>query len=326
MIKLISVFQETLFGVNMSVDWRLLGEGVIIQSVPRLLKRYRVQMVLPEERTLYGSSLSEFNAFMGKYEDALRQLFQEFGVSWKDVYLNSDVGKERLKLAEKMGIGADDNVLDVGCGRGYFTAAAAYHTKSVVGLDLMNGLGRRGWWQKFKLTMRELHLQSKVAGVKGNVVAMPFKDETFSMVASVHAIRNFLDIKVIQAAFKEMKRVTQRGGRVIVVESLPTPKTRAQEAHLKMFKCKVKYTRGDMSFLTERELTDLLEKAGLTRFHIKTFDFNLSAAPPFFLLNTSILPEEQRAEAENEYNEAVEAVKKWGEASPPALFAEAIVG
>jgi len=310
----------------MSVDWGLMGEGVILQSVPRLVKRHKVQAVLPEERTLYGSSSQEYNAFIGKYEAVLRQLFLEFGVSWKDVYLNSDVGKERLKLAEKMRIAADDNVLDVGCGRGYFTAAAARHGKSVVGLDLMNGLGRRGWWQKFKLIMRELHLHTKIVGVKGNVVTMPFRDETFSVTASVHAIRNFLDTKIIQGAFKEMKRVTKNGGRVFVVESLLSATNKAQEAHLKMFNCKVKYTRGELPFFTEGELANLLENAGLRRFHTKTFDFNLSAAPPFFFLNTSTLPEERRAEAEREYNEAVESVRKWGEASPPALFVEAIVG
>jgi len=307
------------------VDWRLLGEGLILQSVPRLVKRHRFQVVLPHERTLYGSSLQEFKDVIDKYEAALRQLFQEFGVSWKDVYLNSDVGKERLALAKKMQIAADDNVLDVGCGRGYFTAATALHCKSVVGLDLMNGFGRRGWWQKFKLAMRELYLYKRVIGVKGNVIKMPFRDETFSVTVSVHAIRNFLDVKIIQDAFKEMKRVTQKGGRVIVVESLPSATNKAQEAHLKMFSCKVKYTGGDMSFFTKGQLTSLLENAGLQKFSLKTFNFNLSAAPPFFFLNTSTLPEEQRAEAAREYNEAVEAVRRWGEASPPALFVEATV-
>jgi len=309
----------------MSVDWRLLGEGVVLQSLPRLVKRHRVQVDLPGERALYGSSLKEYDAFIGKYEAVLRQLFQEFGVSWKDVYLNSDVGKERLKLAEKMDLGANDNVLDVGCGRGYFTAAAAHHSKFVVGLDLMNGLGRRGWWKKFKLIMRELHLHTKIVGVKGNVVTMPFRDETFSVTASVHAIRNFLDTKIIQGAFKEMKRVTRRGGRVIAVESLPLATNKAQEAHLQMFDCKVKYSSGDMRFFTEEELINFFEKADLKKTRSKTFDFNLSAAPPFFFLNTSSVPEERRAEAAREYNEAVQAVKKWGETSPPVLLVEGTV-
>ena len=123
-----------------------------------------------------------------------------------------------------------------------------------------------------------------------------------------------------------MKRVTQRGGRVTIVENLPIAKTKRQEAHLKMLKCKVKYARGELPYLTERELTSILENAGLRHLQTRTFDFNLRTVPPFFFLNTSSLPEEQRAEAEIEYNQVVEAVRKWGEASPPALYAEAVVG
>ena len=308
----------------MSEDWRLLGEGVIIQSVPRLAKQHRVNTALPEERTLYGSSMQQFIDFMSKFEQVLRQLFCEFGVTWNDVYQNSDVGKERLKLADRMDIDQDDVVLDVGCGRGFFTIAAAHKAKFVTSLDLMNGLGRKGWWQRFKLTMRKLQLSDRVAGAKGNAATMPFRDETFDVSSSVHAIRNFQDVTTIQGAFKEMKRVTKKGRRVIVVETLPSARNKAQEAHLKMFHCKVKYSQGELSYLTEEELTDLLKGVGLRISKIKKTDFSLSVAPPYFLFNTASVPEEQRADAVREYNEAVEAIKKYGETSPPTLIAEAV--
>jgi hypothetical protein len=48
-------------------------------------------------------------------------------------------------------------------------------------------------------------------------------------------------------------------------------------------------------------------------------------APPYFFLNSSSLPEEQREKAQKEYNEAVEAMKKWGETSPPTMLIEATV-
>lgn len=310
---------------EMSEDPSLLGEGVIIQAMPRLLKKHNVNAVLPEERTLYGSSMQEFIDFMRKYEQVLSQLFRDFGVSWKDVYLNSDVGKERLLLAEKMDIKQDDYLLDVGCGRGFFTIAAAHKTKFVTGLDLMDGLGRKGWWHRFKLTMQKLQVNARVVGVKGSAATMPFRDEPFSLASSVHAIRNFQTAKTIQRAFKEMKRVTKKGGRVIVAETLPSARNKAQEAHLKMFSCKVKYSRGDMPYLTKQQLTNLIERANLKISKIQTFDFNLSVAPPYFFLNSSSLPEEQREKAQKEYNEAVEAMKKWGETSPPTMLIEATV-
>jgi len=310
----------------MNEDWRLLGEGVIVQSVPKLVKEHRISATLPEERAFYGSSIQQFIDFMGEYERVLRQLFLQLGVTWKDVYLNSDVGSERLALADKMEIDQSDKVLDVGCGRGFFTVAAAHRAKSVVGLDLMNGLGRKGWWQRFNLTMQKLQLDHEVFGVKGSGAIMPFKNETFSIASSVHAIRNFQDLETIRNAFKEMKRVTKGGGRVIVVETLPLARNNTQEAHMKMFNCKVKYNRGELPYLAERELRSLLESSGLRISRIKAFDFNLSVAPPYFFLNISTLPEEQRAEAVREYNEAVEAVRKYGETSPPTLVAEAVVG
>jgi ubiquinone/menaquinone biosynthesis C-methylase UbiE len=309
----------------MNGDSRLLGEGAIIQSLPRLLRQHGVKAPLPSERDLYGASLEEFNTFISKHEAALSQLFQKFKISWNEVYLNSDIGKERILVAKKIGINVNDSVLDVGCGRGFFTIAAAFRGKSVIGLDLMNGLDRKGWWQRFNLTMRELSLHTKVTGVKATAAMMPFRNEAFSLVASIHAIRNFPDVKTIQTAFKEMKRVTQKGGRVILVENLPVAKNRAQEAHLKMFNCKVKYTRGEMPYRTERQLTSLFEKAGLRRPHTEIFDFNLKAVPPLFFLNTLTLPKKQALEARREYNGAVSAVRKWGEASPPSMFAEAIV-
>jgi len=309
----------------MSVDWRFLGEAVILQSTPRLAKEYGLNVDLPEERMIYGTSLKQFLAIIDAYGIILRKLVQEFRVSWEDIYSNSDIGKERLALAESMEIEKSDAVLDVGCGRGYFTTAVAKHSKFVVGLDWMDGLGRKGWWQRFKSTMQELSLRNNVLEVKGNASLMPFKSERFTISACVHGVRNFPDTAIVQHALKEMKRVTSKGGRVIVVESLPTAMTKAQSAHLKMFDCKVKYERGDRHFFTQDELINFFENAGLKNPLTKTFDFNLSAAPPFFLLNTLKLPEEKRTQAEKEYAEAVELVKKYGEASPPALVVEAIV-
>lgn len=309
----------------MSEDWRLLGEGVIIQSVPGLAKQCKFSVALPEERTLYGLSMQEFIDFAGRYERILRQLFHRFGVSWNDVYANSDVGKERLMLADRMGLDQDDCVLDVGCGRGFFTIAAAYKAGFVTGLDIMNGLGRIGWWQRFKLTMKKLRLCSKVVGVKGNASRMPFKDRTFSVVSSVHAIRNFQDAATIQDAFGEMGRVVRKGGRVIIVETLPIAKTKAQEAHIKMFNCKVKYGGGELPYLSEEELANILKNTCLRTSKTEIFDFNLSAAPPFFPLNISRLPAKQKQEAAKEYSEAAKAIMKHGETSPPTLAIEATV-
>jgi SAM-dependent methyltransferase len=173
--------------------------------------------------------------------------------------------------------------------------------------------------------MGKLQLNNRVAGVKGNAAAMLFRDETFDVASSVHAIRNFQDVTAIHAAFKEMKRVTKKGGRVIVVETIPSARNKPQEAHIKMFNCKVKYSQGELPYLTEEKLTDLLKDVGLNVSKTKKTDFNLSVAPPYFLFNAASVPEEQRAEAVREYNDAVATIKKYGETSPPTLTVEAAV-
>jgi cyclopropane fatty-acyl-phospholipid synthase-like methyltransferase len=91
--------------------------------------------------------------------------FEKFGISWWDVYLNSDIGMERVALAREMLLDADDVILDVGCGRGYFSIAAAKFSKFVVGVDLMDGEGRHGWWRNFRASIHELNLQGKVVEV-----------------------------------------------------------------------------------------------------------------------------------------------------------------
>ena len=148
---------------------------------------------------------------MSEAERIVKQFFKDFKVSWWDIYLNSDIGIERAALEKEMKLREDDIVLDVGCGRGYFTIAAAKNVKFVVGLDLMNGYGRQGWWKNFKTTMQELNLLKKVQGMRSNAQQLPFKEGSFTVVAAVHSIRNFPNKQSIGRAISEMKRVVVEG-------------------------------------------------------------------------------------------------------------------
>jgi len=299
-----------------SVNLQLLG----IQAIPRLTKKLSVQVEFPRWSKFFGISPIDFQKILSEAERIVRQLFEDFKVSWWDIYLNSDIGIERMALAKEMKLRKDDIVLDVGCGRGYFTIAAAKNVKFVVGLDLMNGYGRQGWWKNFKTTMQELNLLKKVQGARSDAQQLPFEDGSFTVVAAVHSIRNFPNKQSIERAISEMKRVVVEGGSVIVVENLPVARTKAQEAHLKMFKCKVKYSSGELYYFSKRELLEMFRKTGFRNddVEIKILDYNLSATPPLFSLNASLLSEEKR-----EYNEAVEMIRKWGEASPPTILIKA---
>ena len=306
---------------HMGVNLQILG----MQSIPRLARKLGVPVEFPTRVFSTSMSMEDFQKLLEKCGKILAALFEESNVSWWDVYNASDIGLERIALAKEMQLNEHDKVLDVGCGRGYFTIAAASLSKFVVGVDLMNGLGRHGWWRNFNTSIHELSLVDKVLGVKSDARRLPFRSCSFSVAATVHAIRNFKDDLSIETAIKEMKRVVVNGGSVIVVESLPIARTKAQEAHLQMFRCKVKYTSGELDYLPEEKIVGMFEKVGFKRIEVKELDYNWSAAPPLFWIDYYLpsLPDSEREEAKGAWNKAMKMFCKWGEVSPPALLVKA---
>lgn len=303
----------------MGVNLQLLG----VQAIPQLAKKFRVQVEFPEEPMIFGMSPEDFQKVFKDSGDILARFFHEFKASWWDVYNNSDIGMERVALAQEMQLQKSDVILDIGCGRGYFSIAAARFSKSIVGLDLMNGFGRQGWWRNFRISMQELNLSDKILGVRSDARSIPFNDSSFTKAVAVHSIRNFPDKNGIERAVSEMKRVVSEKGNVIIAESLPIARTKAQEAHLQMFRCKVKYTSGELDFLPKKELVEMFHRAGFSKIEVKQLNYNLSAAPPFFYLDSSSLADGEQEEAKKAYDRAIDMIKKWGESSPAAVLVKA---
>jgi len=304
----------------MGINLQLLG----MQSIPHLAKKLGVGTSFPEHALSVPLSQSEFKRFFDECGSILDSFFTQFGASWWDVYANSDIGLERMAVAKEMQLDGRDVVLDVGCGRGYFSIAAAESSRVVASVDLMNGAERPGWWRNFNVCMDELNLRDKVSGVKSDAQHLPFKSSSFTVVAAVHSIRNFPSYHSMEVALREMKRVAAEGGRVIIAESLPVALTKAQLSHLKMFECKAKYTPGELKYLPEEKVAEMFHKTEFKTIKIRRLDYNWSATPPLFCIDNYLpsLSKTERKKAEEEYNEAVAMIRKWGEASPPALLAE----
>lgn len=304
-----------------NLNLQLLG----ITAIPRLADKFEVQVKLPKERMLFGMPGKEFLQVCEEATKILNLFFKEHKVSWWDVYCNSDIGMERMALAKQMQFDKHDMVLDVGCGRGYFSIAAAKSCKFLVGVDLMNGGGRRGWWKNFRTSLCKMNLFEGVACVRSDARRVSFRSSSFNVATTVHAIRNFRDKPCIETVLMEMKRVVVKGGSVILVESLPVARTKPQEAHLEMFRCKVKCTSGDMSYLPKEELLEMFQRAGFKKIEVKELNYNWSAAPPLFSIDPylSSLKENERGEAREAYDRAIRMVRKWGQVSPPAVFVKA---
>jgi ubiquinone/menaquinone biosynthesis C-methylase UbiE len=301
----------------MGANLQILG----LQAIPRLAKKFDVDLEgFLTYSDLYGKTAGEFKKACDNCLKILNRFFEKYSISWWDVYSDSDIGMERIALARDMGLEKDDAVLELGCGRGYFSVAAARFAERVIGLDVMNGGGRYGWWKNFKETIAELDLKHKVIGLKADCQTISMKDCSLNKVIAAHSIRNLRNKHVIQNALREMYRVLSKDGEMIVAENIPIARNKSQEAHLAFYGCKCKYISGDLFYFSQEEFQEMFKEAGLGEADFKLADYNLSAAPPIFYLNTSLLKKEQIEKAQKEYNEAVDLIRKHGETSPSTLI------
>jgi ubiquinone/menaquinone biosynthesis C-methylase UbiE len=116
------------------------------------------------------------------------------------------------RIVEMAGAGPDDTVLDVACGPGLLVCAFAKVVRHATGIDLTPAMLEQA---------RELQRQQGLQNVtwqQGDVLPLPYEDGTFSIVSARFAFHHFLDPL---AVLKEMRRVCQAGGRIVVADSAP---------------------------------------------------------------------------------------------------------
>jgi demethylmenaquinone methyltransferase/2-methoxy-6-polyprenyl-1,4-benzoquinol methylase len=107
------------------------------------------------------------------------------------------------------GLRSGERVLDVGAGTGVSTVELGRNGAFAVGVDLSLGMLRAG-----RRTRPEVPL------VAGDALRLPFPDASFDAVTISFALRNVVDV---EAALRELGRVTRVGGRLVVCEfSHPT--------------------------------------------------------------------------------------------------------
>ena len=270
-----------------------------------------LQALYNSNEKLYSLSSKEYQ----KITEISQKLIKKKGISWQEIYKTSDIGKERLEIADRVGFKEDDLVLEIGCGRGYSTAAAANFCKKIFALDSM--IYRKKWWNIFYNNMEKLGLKNRVIGIKAEGTDIPFKDNNFDIVFTIHAIRNFKNREEIINTLKEMKRVAKVNGRIIVVENLPVTKNVQQENYLRLYELKKEHFKGEIGFFTEEEIIEFFRKARIEDLKIKIIDLNYDASPPLFDSNS--LPDEKK----EEYTKIVDNIQKYGIFQPPVIIIQA---
>jgi len=140
---------------------------------------------------------------------------------------SSRVGKQRRiqTLLDRHIWRGNETVLDVGCGRGLATIAAAERVPAgrVVGIDL---------WRSSDLssnTADAVRANAEAAGVgsrisfeTGDATALPFADATFDVVVSTTVLHNIPSVDGRSRAVKEALRVLRPGGTLLIFDIFHT--------------------------------------------------------------------------------------------------------
>jgi demethylmenaquinone methyltransferase/2-methoxy-6-polyprenyl-1,4-benzoquinol methylase len=109
------------------------------------------------------------------------------------------------RLGARAVVQAGDEVLDAACGTGDFAVAdLRAGAARVVGLDFSE-----------RMLERARRKEPRVEWVRGDMLALPFAEETFDAATVGFGVRNVADLGL---ALRELRRVLRPGGRVAILE------------------------------------------------------------------------------------------------------------
>ncbi len=125
------------------------------------------------------------------------------------------------RLVNSLNLRGDENVLDMGCGRGILMNKVAKHLPSgkVVGLDLWQKADQSGNSPEATLAnARAEGVADRVEIRTGDMRRMPFPGNTFDVVVSSLAIHNIADKEGREQAVGEVALVLKPGGRAALLD------------------------------------------------------------------------------------------------------------
>ena len=129
--------------------------------------------------------------------------------------------------AEELGrIEGDEQVLDLGCGRGAVLLLAAQRLREgrATGIDLWRGIDQSGNGEGVTRANAEAEgVSDRVELVTGDMRELPFDDGQFDMIVSSLAIHNISTVEGRERAVKEAHRVLRPGGLMLLADFQHTP-------------------------------------------------------------------------------------------------------
>jgi SAM-dependent methyltransferase len=141
------------------------------------------------------------------------------------------------ELLDGLKLRGDERILDMGCGRGAVLLMAAQHlsTGRAVGVDLWRSVDQSG--NSAEATLRNAVAEGVADRVEvhtGDMMALPFEDNSFDVVLSSLAIHNIKGRAGREKAIDEAVRVLRPGGRLMILDVRATGQYQAQLVKLGM--------------------------------------------------------------------------------------------
>lgn len=179
-----------------------------------------------------------FDRRAGSYESGITS-------RWRD-----PVQRESL---EALHLGAEDRLLDVGCGTGAACRSAASVTASVVGIDLSPEMVRQA--REFASGLANVHFEI------ADSEHLPFDDGAFTAVVCSNSFHHYPDPG---RAVREMTRVLAPGGRLVLGDAC-SDRTAARIADVFLRR----FEPGHVRLYRSDELGAFVRGAGLSRVELR---------------------------------------------------------
>lgn len=116
--------------------------------------------------------------------------------------------REKKKIFDRFGF-EGKKVLEVGCGRGYYTQFLARESMSVCALDKMVGGRENHMWEEFKEVMKGHESWKKVLPIQTDARDITVPDDSFEIATCASFFRDLYPHDVQREIIEEMERVSE---------------------------------------------------------------------------------------------------------------------